>query len=188
VSRRSPGRPTGAGVPAAELLPPPLPAGDGVYRICCVCTGNICRSPMAEILLRDRLDHAGLADRVLVDSAGISDEEAGRPVYPGTQRVLQRHGLPSVDHRARLFEQSWVTRYDLLLAMDSGHRRVLQRYATRHGADPSRVVLVGDLDPAGSSGDVPDPWGYPDDVFEDVWSQLEPALDALVAGLPARLA
>ncbi len=142
---------------------------------------------MAEIVLRDRLDRAGLGDRVLVDSAGISDEEAGRPAHPGTQRTLDRHGLASVDHRARLFEPAWVTRYDLLLAMDSGHRRALQRFGGRHGGDPSRVVLVGDLDPAGSTGDVPDPWGYPDDVFEDVYAQLDPALDALVAALPARL-
>jgi protein-tyrosine phosphatase len=175
----------GSRTPLTEAAaPPPLPDGDGTYRICCVCTGNICRSPMAEVILGAGLDRAGLAGRVVVDSAGTSKEEAGRPIHPGTQRTLHRHGLAAVHHRARLFEPTWVTAYDLLLAMDSGHRRVLRRYATRHGADPSRVVLVGDLDPAGSSGDVPDPWGYPDEVFQDVYAQLTPALDALVAALP----
>lgn len=142
---------------------------------------------MAEVMLRDAVHRAGLAGRVVVDSAGTSEEEAGRPAHPGTQRTLHRHGLSSVDHRARLFEPTWVGGYDLALAMDSGHRRVLRRYATRHGGDPSRVVLLGDLDPGGSSGDVPDPWGHPDEVFESVYAQLEPALDALVAALPASL-
>lgn len=167
---------------SGAVLPLPLDPTAPAYRICCVCTGNICRSPMAEVLLRSRLEVAGLGDRVIVDSAGISDEESGRPAHPGTRRTLARHGLDADSHRARLFEPAWATRYDLLLAMDSGHLRALQRFATRHGADPARVLLIGDLAPE-PSGDVPDPWGLGDDVFADVLDQLTPALDAVVIGL-----
>ncbi len=138
---------------------------------------------MAEIMLADKVSRAGLAGRVLVDSAGTSDEEQDRPAYPGTQRTLRRHGLDPVCHRARVFEPDWISGYDLVLAMASGHARVIRRYVSRYGGDAGRVLLVGDLSPE-PSGDVPDPWGYDDQVFEAVYQQLDPALDAVVTALP----
>lgn len=113
---------------------------------------------MAEIMLADKVSRAGLAERVVIDSAGTSDEEEGRPAYPGTQRMPRRHGLDPVGHRARVFEPDWITGYDLVLAMDSGHARVVCRYVSPYGGDAGRVLLVGDLSPE-PSGDVPDPGG-----------------------------
>lgn len=142
---------------------------------------------MAEIMLANKVSRAGLAERVVVDSAGTSDEEDGRPAYPGTKRALRRHGLDPSSHRARVFEPDWITGYDLVLAMALGHARVMRRYVSRYGGDAGRVRLVGDLAPE-PTGDVPDPWGSDDEVFEAVYQQLEPALDAVVAALPEVLA
>lgn len=167
----------------ARLLPPPRAGAGDAFRVCAVCTGNICRSPMAEVVLRDLLATRGLADRVVVDSAGISGEEVGRPMHPGTQRVLRSAGLPSVEHRARRFEPGWIRGYDLVLAMAGGHRRALLSHAARFAVEPGRVVLLGDLDPAGSTGDVPDPWGMSDAAFREVFDQLAPPLRALADAL-----
>ena len=80
------------------------------YRICVVCTGNICRSPMAEFVLRERFEEAGLGDHVAVDSAGTTAWEVGNPADPRTLEVLRRRGHESdySDHRARAFECSWL--------------------------------------------------------------------------------
>src|SRR5699024_2205170 len=79
------------------------------YRITVVCTGNICRSPMAEFVLRERFEAAGLGDRVSVDSAGTTAWEEGNPPDPRTLDVLARHGHTGdySDHRARVFDKRW---------------------------------------------------------------------------------
>lgn len=199
-------RPPGPGAPVRrepatrDAVPPPRHAG-GPYRISCVCWGNICRSPMAEVLLRARLADAGLGTQVVVDSAGTSDEELGRPAYPGTRRVLHAHGLSADGHRAREFAPSWIGRYDLLLAMDAGHARTLRRYAESAGTDPDRVRVVttfarpasgagagaGEAAALGEHG-IDDPWGRPDTAFEDVFGLLSDSFDGLVPALAALLA
>ncbi|WP_456825058.1 low molecular weight protein-tyrosine-phosphatase [Cellulomonas sp. P5_E12] len=138
-----------------------------------VCTGNICRSPMAEIVLRERFAAAGLADRVVVDSTGISDEEHGNPVDRRARAVLERHGYPTGDgHRARQVEPAHQR--DLVLAMTNAHARALRRL----GAEP---VLFRTFDPdAVGDLDVADPWyGGPRD-FEDCLAQIESAADGIV--------
>lgn len=87
------------------------------YRVMTVCTGNICRSPMAEVVLRDRFEKAGLGDLVEVDSTGISDEEHGSPIDPRARRVLAAHGYPVPAHRARRVTRAEVRERDLLLPM-----------------------------------------------------------------------
>lgn len=99
------------------------------YRVCFVCTGNICRSPMAEWVLRARIAEAGLSDVVEVDSAGTGDWHVGDGADPRTVRVLARHGYPS-RHVARQFEQSDLLRRDLVIALDHGHLRTLRRWAS----------------------------------------------------------
>ncbi len=174
------------------VAPAPLAPGSP-YRICCVCWGNICRSPMAEVVLRDRLEVAGLGGRVVLDSAGTSDEEVGRPAHPATRRVLRHHGLEADGHVAREFEAGWVRRYDLLLAMDDGHARTLRRHARDGAADPDRVRLLTSFAVTGPAAElaeegIEDPWGRPDDAFETVFGLVSDSVDGLVPALAAVLA
>lgn len=141
------------------------------YSVMVVCTGNICRSPMAEIVLRERFAAAGLADQVVVDSTGISDEEHGNPVDRRARAVLTAHGYPAGDgHRAR--QVGADDRRDLVLAMTNAHARALR------GLDP---VLYRSFDPdAVGDLDVADPWYGGAQDFEDCLAQIEAAADGIV--------
>ena len=86
-------------------------------RITVVCLGNICRSPIAEAVLRDRLEGAGLGHEVLVDSAGTGDWHKGHPADARARATLEAHGY-ALDHRARQIDPSWLAGTDLLLAME----------------------------------------------------------------------
>ena len=90
------------------------------YRVCFVCTGNICRSPMAESVFRAYVAEAGLDGLVEVDSAGTGGWHKGGSADPRTVAVLEEHGYDS-DHVARRFEPSWFPRLDLVIALDTGH-------------------------------------------------------------------
>jgi len=166
------------------------------YRVMTVCTGNICRSPMAEIVLRERFAAAGLEGLVEVDSSGVSDEEWGNPVDRRARAVLAEHGYPTGDgHRARQVTRTDLADHDLLLAMTAVHARALRRIAaTPEQAD--RVVMYRIFDPAApalgpgvpeSALDVEDPWygGMAD--FEECLAQVEAAADGIVAHVRSRL-
>jgi protein-tyrosine phosphatase len=149
---------------AADSVPPPRnPAGP--YRICMVCLGNICRSPTAEVVLRDELRKAGLDGRVVVDSAGLGDWHLREPMHPSTRAELSRHGLDGSGHRARQIERSWLPGYDLLIAMDRRNLAGLQRLAAGHDDFQDRIQLMRSFDPDSEpDAEVPDPYeGRPDD-------------------------
>lgn len=153
------------------------------YRVMAVCTGNICRSPMAEVVLRDRLLAAGLDD-VVVDSAGTSDEERGNPVDPRARRVLERNGYLVPTHRARRVTADDLRTRDLVLAMTATHLHALERLA---GGElvPGRLRMLRSFDPAtaGASGhrlDVADPWYGVEDDFEGTLAVIEAATDGVV--------
>ncbi len=148
------------------------------YTVMIVCTGNICRSPMAEVVLRERFAAAGLGDRVVVDSTGISDEEDGNPIDPRARAVLQRHGYPAGDeHRARQVHADQLPDRDLVLAMTSAHARALRRLT----ADPDQVVLFRSFDPAAGGADMADPWFGGPAEFEECLAQIESAAGGIVA-------
>ena len=141
-----------------------LPAGrqPDRYRIALVCLGNICRSPMAEVVLRSLLEDAGLGDRVEVVSSGTGDWHVGNPMDRRAAATLTTHGYDASRHRAQQFAPSWLDDCDLVLAMDASN------HADIGGGD--RVRLFRDFDPRAGDGDrdVPDPYYGDDDGFEHV--------------------
>ena len=167
-------------------VPPP-------YRVTVVCLGNICRSPLGEVVLRDRVERAGLAGRVLVDSAGTGDWHIGHDADPRAREVAAARGYP-MDHRARQITDAWFDDLDLVIAMDASNYADLQRMLARSGAD-AEVRMMRSFDPSLAhleephpDLEVPDPYyGTPED-FVTVLRMLERASDGLVAELPRRLA
>lgn len=149
-----------------------------------VCLGNICRSPMAEWVLRDQLRAAGLADRVTVASRGTSDEHAGEGAHRGTVTVLGRHGHDAT-HRAARVTSADLADSQLVVALDRANERDLRRMA-RTDDGRAKVRLLRSFDPAvaqGAAVDVPDPWGRPIEAFEAVYDQIDAACRGLVAWL-----
>ena len=153
----------GSATPAPAPLPDPR--GAGPYRVVMVCTGNICRSAMAEVVLRDRLAAAGIPDSgpggVTVTSAGVSDEERGNPIDSRARRVLteagygvgaddvsRATGIAIASHTAHRVTDAEITEADLLLAMTDSHWNVLQRRAAGLGVEPDRIRMYRELDPA----------------------------------------
>ncbi|POX51187.1 protein tyrosine phosphatase [Streptomyces sp. Ru71] len=152
------------------------------YRVCFVCTGNICRSPMAESVFRARVGEAGLDGLVEVDSAGTGGWHEGDGADPRTVSVLREAGYGS-DHTARQFQPSWFARLDLVIALDAGHLKVLRRLAPTE-QDAAKVRLLRSFDPAaGDDLDVPDPYYGGMDGFEECLEMVEAASEGLLAAV-----
>ena len=166
---------------AAELPSPREPGAP--YRVCLVCLGNICRSPMAETVLRAELAAAGLDGAVVVDSAGTGDWHVGDAMDPAARAALASRGHDGSAHRSRQIEPSWLSRRDLILAMDARNRADLRRMA---GADADRIRLFSEVGGLTETRDIPDPWGGGPDEFGRVLDLLRAAAPAIVARL-ARL-
>ena len=169
---------------AAELPSPREPGTP--YRVCLVCLGNICRSPMAETVLRAELAAAGLDGAVVVDSAGTGDWHVGDSMDPDARAALASRGHDGSAHRARQFQASWLPGRDLILAMDARNLADLRRMA--RGEDADRIRLFGEVGGLAESGDrdIPDPWGGGPGEFGHVLDLLGAAAPVIVARL-ARL-
>lgn len=135
-----------------------------VRKILFVCSGNICRSPLAEAILREELARRGTNGRFIVDSAGTHADHTGQQSDPRMRAVARKRGI-HVDHRARRVTPEEVGHFDLVFAMDRGHLQTLRRYAGDAGA-ADHIVMFRSFDPHLTSGrhgsahapDVPDPW------------------------------
>jgi protein-tyrosine phosphatase len=139
---------------------------------------------MAEVVLRCRLDKAGLADVVIVDSAGISGGHAGDGMDPAALAALAARGYDGTGHVARQFDPAFLDDRDLLVALDRSHLRVLRQETPAE--DRPRLVLLRSFDPnAHGSLDVPDPYGGGHAEFERCLDMIEAACDGLVAHLVA---
>ncbi len=138
----------------------------GKHRILFVCHGNICRSPMAEFVMKDLVEKAGLEDSFLIESAATSTEEIGNSVYPPARRKLAEHGISCEGKTARQMTRSDYNRYDLLIGMDSWNIRNMRNIC---GGDPEGKITML-MDYTSRPGDVADPW-YTGD-FEATWRDV----------------
>ncbi len=146
-------------------------------RILFVCHGNICRSPMAEYVMKDLVARKGLAAEFEIASAATSTEELGNPVYPPARVKLAQHGISCSGHHARQLRASDYARYDLLIGMDHYNLRNMQRIC---GGDPDgKIHLL--LDYTSRPGDVADPW-YTGD-FDSTWNDCVEGCAALLETL-----
>jgi protein-tyrosine phosphatase len=163
------------------------------YRVTAVCLGNICRSPIAEAVLRDRVESAGLGDVVLVDSAGTGDWHLGYPADPRSLATLAANDYDLDGHSARQITRDWFDSLDLVLAMDSSNFQDLRLLAAQAGVEPDLHMLrtfdpeLAHLTQPHPELDVPDPYYGGASGFTDVLGMIERASDGLVAQLPARL-
>ena len=137
-----------------------------MMKILFVCHGNICRSPMAEFVMKDLVRKTGLASQFYIESAATSREEIGNPVYPPAQRKLAEHEISCDGHAARQLTNADYEKYDLLIGMDSANLRNMQRI---YSGDPDgKLHLL--MDYTDRPGDVADPW-YTGD-FEATWQDV----------------
>ena len=167
--------------PATEL---PAARTPGRYRLALVCLGNICRSPMAHVVLEARLAEAGLDDRVEVRSAGTGGWHVGEPMDRRAAATLSAEGYDPSRHRGRTFEPDWYADCDLVLAMDTSNLEDLSELRPPW-AEPHRLGRFRDHDPEATllDRDVPDPYYGADDGFAHVLAMVERTCDALVRRL-----
>lgn len=145
-----------------------------------VCTGNICRSPVAALVFREWLSREGLSSSVTVSSAGTGGWHVGDPADPRALKTLADNGYP-IDHVAAQVGDPHLAA-DLLVALDSGHARALRRMV-----DPDRVRLLRSFDPDADDVDVPDPYYGDDAGFTEVLVMIEAAMPGLIAWVREQL-
>ena len=143
-------------------------------KILFVCHGNICRSPMAEFVMKDLVEKAGRSHDFYIESAAVSAEELGNPVYPPARRELAAHGISCSGKTARQMTRLDYDRFDLLICMDSSNLRRMERIC---GGDAQRKMSRL-LDHTAHPGDVADPW-YTGD-FSATWRDVINGCTALL--------
>jgi protein-tyrosine phosphatase len=152
----------------------PLDPSSALFRICFVCTGNICRSPMAEVVFRDLITRRGLDSSVSVMSAGTGDWHVGEQADGRTLAALADRGYDGSEHRAKQFDRDWFDRFDLIVAFDRSHERTLRAWAADE-ADRAKIHLLLSFDPGATVIDVPDPYYSDAALFSGVLSMIERA-------------
>ena len=148
-----------------------------MIKILFVCHGNICRSPMAEFVMKDMVEKAGLSDDFYIESAATSTEEIGNPVYPPARRKLAEHGISCAGKHARQMTRADYDKFDYIIAMDRNNLRNLRRIFREDTAGKVSLLLTH----AGRSGDVADPW-YTGD-FDATWDDVNAGCRGLLKEL-----
>ncbi|WP_110181076.1 low molecular weight protein-tyrosine-phosphatase [Nocardioides solisilvae] len=168
----------------------PAPRTPGRYRVGVVCLGNICRSPMAHVVLEQQVADAGLAHRVEVVSSGTAGWHVGKPMDHRAAATLTAAGYDATRHRARQLEAGWFDDLDLVLVMDRSNETDVVALAEQRD-DPetaAHVRMFRDFDPADPGGEVPDPYYGGDEGFTEVLRMVERTSTALVEALGDALA
>ena len=142
-----------------------------------ICHGNICRSPMAEFVMKDLVKKAGLEAQFHIESAATSTEEIGNPVYPPARRKLSEHGISCEGKTARQLIHADYDRFDLLIGMDRANLRNMRRICGGDSAGKLHLLM----DYTDRPGDVKDPW-YTDD-FEATWQDVLAGCQGLLSQL-----
>jgi len=166
-------------VTTQATLPPPR--APGRYRVAMVCLGNICRSPMAHVVVEARLAQAGLDGVVEVTSSGTGGWHTGDPMDARAATTLTTAGYDATRHRARTFDPSWHDEHDLVLVMDRSNLRAV-------GGAGERTMLFRAFDPEEPGGEVPDPYYGDLAGYEEVLRMVERTSTGLVAALERELA
>ena len=145
-------------------------------KVLMVCLGNICRSPLAEGILKEKIKHHGLAWEV--DSAGTGNWHIGELPDPRSIKTAQKHGIDITDQRARQLKPRDLDNYDLIFAMDkSNHQNILK--LTNKEEHKDKVKLIMNMAITDSNQNVPDPY-WNDDGFEQVFAMLDRACEGIV--------
>ena len=148
-----------------------------MIKVLFICHGNICRSPMAEFVMKVLVEKQGLEAHFEIASAATSTEELGNPVYPPARQKLAEHGIKCAGHAARQLRREDYSRYDYLVGMDDANLRNMRRIC---GGDPQgKLHLLMDF--TARPGDVADPW-YTGD-FESTWRDVMEGCQGLLAHL-----
>ncbi len=148
-----------------------------MYKILFVCHGNICRSPMAEFVMKDMVAKIDMSNEFFIASAATSTEELGNPVYPPARRMLQKHGISCAGKTARQMNRRDYAAYDLLIGMDGANLRNMRRICGGDPEDKLRMLMEYTDRP----GDVADPW-YTGD-FETTWQDVRDGCRGLLKRL-----
>ena len=145
-----------------------------MHKILFICHGNICRSPMAEFVMKKLVSDMGLGDKFYIESAATSREEIGNPVYQPVRKLLSQHGIDTSGKTARQMTKADYDRFDYIVAMDRNNLRNMERIIGRD--TESKVSLL--LHHAGIDRDVADPWYTRD--FEATWDDVNVGCKALL--------
>jgi protein-tyrosine phosphatase len=148
-----------------------------------VCSGNICRSPMAEAVFQDKVNKAGLSDFITADSVGTGSWHVGEHAHRGTLTVLRKHGIP-YNGRARQLTRADLQTFDYVLAMDADNLRAISRLARESRAEIALFLSYAHTSGMCQQTQVPDP--YYDDRFDLVYDLVTTGADALLAHIRAR--
>ena len=146
-------------------------------RILFICYGNICRSPMAEFIMKDLVHKVGLSEQFEISSAATSTEEIGNPVYPPVRKLLAEHGIDCAGKTARQLTNADYDRFDLLIGMDQENLRNMYHICGGDYAD--KLHLLGEY--VGRQDDIPDPWYTRD--FASTWQAVEAGCRGLLEQL-----
>lgn len=141
-------------------------------RILFVCHGNICRSPMAEFILKALVRARGMEDRYYIESAAVSAEEIGNPIYPPARRCLSQHGVPfDAGKRARQITRADYSRFDRIVCVDSSNLRLIRRIIPDDPDGKIHLLMAY----TGTGRDVADPWytGDFEEAFQDILEGCE---------------
>lgn len=148
-----------------------------MIKILFVCLGNICRSPMAEFIMKDLVEKEGVADQFEIASAATSTWEIGNPVYPPARAMLSRHGICCDGKTARQMTKQDYRTYDLIIGMDQSNYRDMREIV---GGDPQGKLRLL-MDYTDRPGDVADPWYTRN--FEDTWRDVNEGCSGILDAL-----